>query len=376
MRYADSVVVGEGTSIWPQLLADFRLGLLHKRYKGSYRNPAYKDLPVPRRDILPKGSFLTRASVIATRGCHNRCNFCLLSTRGVSVPRQAIPVDQVIQQIVDLGDAYVVFLDNNLSSDQDYLVELCRRLEPLGIIWSAAVSLDVTDNPVLVRQMAWSGCTGVFVGFESLNPANLALESKSSPPPDEFGWRARVFQDSGIQVNGSFVLGFDHDRSDVFERTTDWIDTHKLECATFQILTPYPATPLFRRLEEEERILHHRWDLYDTAHAVFEPRHMDPEQLEKGYAGCYESVFSLASIWARRPDRTSAALSYLASTLIYKKMNWLWAWLIRHRLVSTVWRPLVGAARRRHLAERCRRGAPSFLNNTSFCQLSLGGSDD
>ena len=129
--------------------------------------------------------------------------------------------------------------------DPDYLRELCTALRPLEKIWSAAVSIEVTDDPRLVRQMALAGCTGVFVGFESLQNDNIVAAKKKSPRTDDYARRVAIFHDNGIQVNGSFVLGFDHDRPDVFGRTVDWIEGNRLECATFHILTPYPGTPLF-----------------------------------------------------------------------------------------------------------------------------------
>ncbi len=122
-------------------------------------------------------------------------------------------------------------------------------------------------------------------------------------------------------MNGSFVLGFDHDRKDVFARTAEWIEENRLECATFHILTPYPATPLFRQMEAEGRLLHRDWNLYDTAHAVFRPRHMSPEELEAGYAWIYHRLFSHASIWRRRPEDWRAVAPYLAMSYLYKRSN-------------------------------------------------------
>ena len=133
--------------------------------------------------------------------------------------------------------------------------------------------------------MALAGCTGVFVGFESLTDANLAdAKKKKAPKAGDYARRVRMFHDHGIQVNGSFVVGFDHERKDVFTRTADWIEENRLECATFHILTPYPATPLFHRMEAEGRLLHRDWSLYDTAHAVFRPRNISADELEQGYA--------------------------------------------------------------------------------------------
>jgi len=148
------------------------------------------------------------------------------------------------------------------------------------------------------------------------------------------------------------VLGFDHDGPDVFARTVEWIERNRLECATFHILTPYPATPLYRQMEAEGRLLHKDWSLYDTAHVVFRPRNMSPEQLEEGYSWCYRRLFSHGSIWRRRPERPGAVLPYLAMSYLYKRSNPFWRLLIRSRLTATVWRPLVEVTRRRHLRFR------------------------
>src|SRR5947209_9218600 len=256
---------------------------------------------------------------------------------------------QVHRKFAADGQPYEVLTDNNHGSNRDYLRRLCRALRPLEKIWSAAVSIDVTDDPSLVREMALAGCTGVFVGFESLHPGNIADARKKSPRPDDYARRVAILHDHGIQVNGSFVLGFDHDRPDVFARTAEWIERNRLECATFHILTPYPGTPLFAQMEREGRLLHKDWSRYDTAHVVFRPRHMTPGQLAEGYAWCYRRLFSHGSIWRRRPADPAAVPPYLAMSYLYKRSNRLWYFLIRHRLTGLLWRPLVEWTRWRHV---------------------------
>ncbi len=200
--------------------------------------------------------------------------------------------------------------------------------------------------------MALAGCTGVFVGFESLSDQNLSDAHKKTPKTADYARRVRMLHDCGIQVNGSFVLGFDHDRKDTFAITAQWIEENRLECATFHILTPYPATPLFAQMEAEGRLLHRDWSLYDTSHAVFQPRHMSPEELEQGYAWMYRRLFSNASIWRRRPEDPSAVPAYLAMSYLYKRSNPAWRWLIKHDMVHAVWRPLVEVTRWRHVRYR------------------------
>lgn len=349
--HADALAIGEGVQIWPQILQDVEQDRLQPRYYGSYRRP-YRNDPPPRRDLLPRDSFLTTTSLIATRGCHNRCGFCYLATAGLHMPYLVRDVEQIVSEFQEDNQPYAVFVDNNLGSKPEYLRRLCRALRPLEKIWSAAVSIDVTDDPTLIREMALAGCTGVFVGFESLNDANIAEAGKKSQRAKDYARRVQILHDYGIQVNGSFVLGFDHDSPDVFEQTVAWIEENRLECATFHILTPYPGTPLFRQMESEGRLLHKDWSLYDTAHVVFRPRRMTPEQLEDGYAWCYRRLFSHRSIWRRRPRDPRAVPPYLAMSYLYKRSNRFWRLLIQHRLTAAVWRPLVEVTRRRHVRFR------------------------
>jgi radical SAM superfamily enzyme YgiQ (UPF0313 family) len=349
--HCDAVAVGDGVALWPRILRDVERGTLEKRYSSDFLGPFDRD-PLPKRDIVPKHGFLTTASLIATRGCRNRCRFCHLATRGARMPFQVRCPRDVAAELVETGEPFGVFVDNNLGSRPEYLRDLCRELEPLRKIWSAAVTVDVADDPCLVREMARAGCTGVFVGLETLNGENLESARKRSPRPERYLGLVRVFHEFGIQVNGSFVFGFDRDRPDVFARTVEWIERARLECATFHILTPYPATPLFRQLESEGRLLHRDWELYDTAHAVFRPRHMSPERLEAGYRWCYEQLFSSGSIWRRRPERTSDVAPYLVESFLYKHLNRVWPLLIRRRLVRAAWRPLIQAGRLRHLLGR------------------------
>lgn len=353
LEHADAIAIGDGVQLWPLILRDLETDSLQSRYAADFARPYALD-PPPRRDILPREGFLTTTSMIATRGCHNRCGFCYLSTDGLHMPYRMREIEQVVEEIRADDQPYTVFVDNNLGSRPAYLRALCAALRPLQIIWSAAVTIDVTDDAALIRDMALSGCTGVFVGFESLNADNLTDARKRTPIPQDYARRVALLHRHGIQVNGSFVLGFDHDREDVFARTVQWIEENRLECATFHILTPYPGTPLFRQLETEGRILHRDWDRYDTAHVVFEPKHMTCEQLDRGYAWCYDRLFSHRSIWKRRPADRSAVLAYLAMSYLYKRSNRFWHLLIKHRLTAAVWRPLIAHSRNRHLRFRER----------------------
>ncbi len=369
--YADALAIGDGVPLWPRILADVESGCLRSKYMATYESD-YREDPAPRRSILARRSFLTTTSLIATRGCHNRCGFCYLATDGLRMPYRMRDPNQIAAEFQADTQPYGVFIDNNLGSNREYLRELCHALRPLNKIWSAAVSIDVTDDPTLIRAMALAGCTGVFVGFESLTDENLAEARKKTPKTADYARRVRMLHENGIQVNGSFVLGFDHDRKDVFTRTAEWIEENRLECATFHILTPYPATPLFRQMQAEGRLLHRDWTLYDTAHAVFRPKHMSADELEQGYAWIYQRLFSHASIWRRRPADWRAVAPYLAMSYLYKRSNQFWRLLIRHHLVHAAWRPLVELTRLRHLRFRQELSATAARSRPATNVVSAG----
>jgi radical SAM superfamily enzyme YgiQ (UPF0313 family) len=349
--HADAIAIGEGSQLWPEILRDLERGKLKPRYAATYER-AYDLDPPPRRGLLPRANFLTTTSLNATRGCHNRCGFCYLSTDGLKMPYRMRDPEDIRRQFDADDQPYGVFTDNNLGSKPEYLRALCQALRPLRKIWSAAVTLDVSDDPSLVREMALAGCTGVFIGFESLSDDNVAHAHKRTPRTEDYSRRVRILHDHGIQVNSSFVVGFDGDHKDVFTKTVDWVEANHLECSTFHILTPYPGTPLFRQMEAEGRLLHRNWDLYDTAHVVFQPKHMSPEELMLGYDWLYRRLFSHTSIWRRRPAGALSALTYLASSYLYKRSNRFWHFLIKYRLVHAAWWPLVELSRLRHLAFR------------------------
>jgi radical SAM superfamily enzyme YgiQ (UPF0313 family) len=364
--HADAMAIGDGVQLWPVILRDIEGGQLMPRYEAGYERPYDLD-PPPRRDLLPRASFLTTTSLIATRGCHNRCGFCYLTTDGLRMPYRVREPEDIRRQFEADGQPYAVFTDNNLGSKRDYLRALCRALRPLEKIWSAAVTLDVTDEPALVREMALAGCTGVFIGLESLTDQNLVDARKRTPRAEDYARRVRIFHEHGIQVNCSFVVGFDGDRKDTFTTLVQWIEANNVECATFHILTPYPGTPLFLQMEAEGRLLHRDWEKYDTAHVVFRPKQMTPDELLLGYDWLYRRLFSHASIWRRRPAALAARPAYFAGCYLYKCSNRLWRFLIKHRLVHAVWRPLVETTRLRHLSFRRRLAAlPVTAENQNF----------
>jgi radical SAM superfamily enzyme YgiQ (UPF0313 family) len=176
-----------------------------------------------------------------------------------------------------------------------------------------------------------AGLRSLFVGFESLTPANLVEQRKYQNLRRDYGTAIRRLHDVGVMINGSFVFGMDADDGSVFERTVDWAIEHGIETATFHILTPYPGTELHRRLAAQDRITIHDWDRYDTRHTVFRPARMSADELEGGYWRAYRDFYRWGSIarGAAAHHDVLSGLRHLAYAAGWKKFEPLWDVVIR-----------------------------------------------
>ena len=154
-------------------------------------------------------------------------------------------------------------------------------------------------NPELLALARESGCISLFIGFESLNQENLDGARKTFMDTNELVDLINRIQDHGIGIQGAFIFGFDHDEREVFKRTVDFVHETHIELPTFSVLTPFPGTPLRKRLEEEGRIFDNHWPHYDMSHVVFKPKLMSPRELQEGYLWAQKYCCSPRSILGR-----------------------------------------------------------------------------
>ena len=302
--HADSIVVGYAEDEWPRLLRDFAAGRLRPRYVQA-PGLSLAGRPFARRDLLPKNRFLTTDVFEATRGCIHNCDFCVVPSAWGRKPYQK-PVEEVVEDIRRHGARKLIFVDLNLIADRDYAAALFRALIPLRVQWFGLTTVLLADDPPLLQLAARSGCRGLLLGFESIVPGNLRAASKGFNRPSHFKRVVQELHRAGIAVYGCFVFGMDHDTPDVFLETARFAVDARIDLPRFAIVTPFPGTPLFRRLESEGRILTRNWELYDGQHVVFQPSRMSVQQLQEGTERAWRHVYSLPSM-ARRLRSTPAS---------------------------------------------------------------------
>jgi radical SAM superfamily enzyme YgiQ (UPF0313 family) len=304
LTHADSIVIGEAEDLWEQLLHDFRRGRLKKIYQHQTL-PDLKNVPIPNRQILKGKKYLTKNVCQVSRGCPYRCIFCSV-TELYGNKFRVRDVNRVITEIETMKGRFLMFLDDNIFGDPVYAAKLMQRMIPLRKKWVSQCTLGLADNQKLLDLAVKSGCIGMLVGLESVNKESL----KASGKPIKFNQyadRIRRIIDSGIHIDGSFVLGFDNEDVSIFEKTLEFILKIKLSAATFSILTPYPGTSLLRSLEREKRIIDRNWEHYNGTHAVFQPAQMTPEQLEEGRAWIKQEFYGFSNMVKRIGFRTTHA---------------------------------------------------------------------
>jgi len=206
----------------------------------------------------------------------------------------------------------------------------------MGRLWQAAGTVHSVLSPGLLEKAVESGLRSLFIGFETLSAVNLHNQNKKQNRIQEYAHAIRQLHNLGVMVNGSFVFGMDNDDKTVFDRTVAWAVEMGIETATFHILTPYPGTALYDRMRAEKRLIDHNWDNYDTRHAVFQPAHMSPTELEQGYWGAYHEFYRWKSIFkgAWMKDSPIKKLQHLAYAGGWKKFEPLWDKVIRGKQVN------------------------------------------
>ena len=312
-QYADSVVVGEAETLWETVLRDAERKTLQTYYCADSR-PSLADIR-PDRSIFVNKNYLPVGLVEAGRGCHFVCDFCAVQTVfGHSQSRR--PSGDIFTELESLRDKPLIFfVDDNITSNMDQAKEFFRELKKLKIRWVSQASVNAAHDEEFLQLIKESGCQGVLIGFESLNPDNLKKMNKGfNTMLGGYEKALANLRKYNIRLYITFVFGYDEDTQASFAQTVDFALQHKFYIAAFNHLTPFPGTPLYKRLEQEGRLLFEKWWLdehYSYNMIPFQPAHMTPEELQRGCVEARAEFYNWSNIWQRGLDsvnRSSAAM--------------------------------------------------------------------
>ena len=312
----DALCVGAAEGTWPEIVRDAEKGRLKPVYRCSGKLRG-EDIVSPAYDMIDRSKYLFTSVIHTSRGCPFRCDFCYNSAAAHHFVNRPIP--DVIREIRAAGTRHIMFIDDNFAGNPRWTKAFLREILPMRLKWQAAVSINAAKDPELLDLMKRSGCRSLFIGFESINPASVQNVHKVQNTTQEYEQAIEAIHSRGIMINGSFVFGLDGDTPETFRATVDWIVRNKIETVTSHILTPYPGTALYARMQAAGRITSHDLSRYNTANVVFKPLGMTPDVLYQGYLNVYRDVYSLKNILRRLPKAKDQRMGYLLFNLLYRK---------------------------------------------------------
>lgn len=302
--HADSVVIGEAEGVWETLLQNFQDGRTQRFYKAD-RLPCSHEIPIPQRDVIDPRSrgrrFLSPRieTMSVSRGCPYNCDFCCV-TKFFGNTYRFRPVESIIEEIASFGNIrYLFFQDDNIVGDKSLAKEFFQKLIPLNILWGGGTTLATLQDEELLALMRESGCITMFVGLESLNHPFAKNRSRLRDRLAYYYKGIERLHKYDIMAYVSFIFGFDVDDISVFEKTVRFAQDACCEGAAFHILTPYPGTRMYEKLDNEQRIFIRDWQFYDGEHAVFRPKRMSAQELEDGFIWAINEFYSIKSIAKR-----------------------------------------------------------------------------
>ncbi len=324
-QHADAIVIGPAESVWGLVLEDLERGRLQPRYAGS--SGASWASPQPDRSLYARHNYGAIRLVESSRGCPFACEFCAVSAF-YGRRFTARPIDAVVEDIRRSAARVVFLVDDNLGADPMRLRHLCEALTPLRIHWASQVAVNVADDEALLRALRKSGCEGVLIGFESLDPASLAAMHKPVT-----GGAARYDQAldrlrrHGLSVYGTFVFGYDGDTPASFTESLEFAVRQQLFFAAFNQLLPFPGTPLYARLRAEGRLLRERWWLdpdYRFGDVAFRPERLSPDELTALCNDCRRRFYGWSNLLRRVEFRANLstplrAITYLIQNLVARR---------------------------------------------------------
>lgn len=326
-QYCDCVIVGDAENVWAEMIEDARAGKLKKRYDAV--QPQCPQLNViTRRDIFEGKGYLPITLLQFSRGCSHKCSFCASSVY-FGARHYCRPVEDVIREIKSQKRKLLFFVDDNIVCNRRKAKELFRALIPLKIHWVSQGSIDMLNDKELMTLMVKSGCLGLVIGFESISPQCISEMNKGTNKRGS----AEMYKDEieqlrkwGLQTWAAFTVGHDGDTLESIKATCDFAIKNKFTFAAFNILMPYPNTPLYEKMKREGRLLYGgKWWLdknYRFNYCSIVPKNMTPDELTEISFDCRRRFNSPMSIFTRAFElRTNMRTPYkLMTYLIYNPL--------------------------------------------------------
>jgi radical SAM superfamily enzyme YgiQ (UPF0313 family) len=369
-RHADALALGEADETWPRIVEDAARGELKEVYSpvdasGQERKPTLQDYPVIPWDSLDLQQFNRIPGFLrpvmrrfgfewetfhiipieSGRGCPYGCEFCTVTgffgdsirfRSNQSIVEEMLRIKERVRKT--RGKAAVFFVDDNFAINVKRTKSLLRDIIAAGaeLSWVGQISANLLRDEELLDLIAASGGRWIFIGMESLDPANLASVNKSFNKPEDYAGVLQGLARRHVYAITSFIFGLDHDTTGVAERTLAQIREWPPVLPVFGQITPFPATPLYERLEKEGRLIRPKhWLEFAPFQMAHGPLKMTIAEVQDEVRYAWENSYNPAAIERAlesiADEPAAYKISHLLSRLffrgIYFPQKGAWSWL-------------------------------------------------
>ncbi len=299
LKFADSIVINQADNIWSKVIEDAIKGKLKKFYEFKGK----QDFAIPNNSVFKNKKYLPIEMIESSRGCPYSCDFCSITN---FFKRKLIfkQEEYFINEIKNSKYKNFYIVDDNLTCNKIRIKNLCKRIIPLKIKWSCSASISIAEDKELLDLMSKSGCIAILIGFESLEERNLKIMNKNAKA-SEYIEAIKKIKSYGIQIHGSFVFGYDYDTKSSIREALKFAIKNKFSLAYFYPITPFPGTPLYKRLKSEGKLLNEKWWLdgnYRVGESIIIPKNITPKELTKECDIARKKFYSIKSVIYRSLD--------------------------------------------------------------------------
>jgi radical SAM superfamily enzyme YgiQ (UPF0313 family) len=298
LRHCDVVFRGEAENAWPVFLADFKRGAWKSIYDSADFEPVEMNvIPAPRYDLL-NPAYYKMVWIQTSRGCPRNCEFCS-ATKFFGSRYRAKSMEKTVADIENarkhLPFQQILFSDDNMFINNERSRNFITEIKKLNISYVAQSDISIGGDIQFLELLKKSGCSILFIGFESLDERNLGIINRSKWKLGQLkNYSAHIenINRAGIGVYGAFIVGYDWDSKLTFKNLQKFITGNYLAGAQVTFLTPLPGTDLRKRYEDENRILDKSWDNYTFFDVNIRHSNLSKRQLERKFLWLYKKIYN------------------------------------------------------------------------------------
>lgn len=334
IQYCDSVMIGDSEETITELCRDLENGTLKKFYEKPLTNLSF---PTPKYELITNKRIGYFLPVQAGRGCPNTCKFCTIAClfKGRYIRRSIDEVMRDIMRVKELGFKEFLLVDDNIVSDPEYMLELCRQIKPLKMRWMSQCAIQIADNDELLKAVAESGCYVLSFGLESIVKDAMKVINKPWADPADYVRVIKKVNAAGIEVASEMIIGLDTDTVESLDQTIEFIKKSNIIAPKFYCYTPIPGTPLNKEMNREGRVVDQNILEYRPSKSVLNTSHFTADEVTEQYWRVYKELYSMKNI-LKRTIFHKRMLKHPGRTVFFFGVNMVYRGNIKRKIAPNI----------------------------------------